>query len=124
MKFVLLILIIFINGCAATNEKSMDESMIELRRDALSKIDVLACLDKGGVIQSVCMFGMPSCVEKYMDAGKTCSDNSECAGECRIEDEFVEVGTKTTGFCSADSNPCGCFQLIIDGKAEHALCAD
>ncbi|QLE85708.1 hypothetical protein FLM48_11895 [Shewanella sp. Scap07] len=117
-------LIIFINGCAATNENSIDESMIELRRDALSKIDVLACLDKGGVIQSVCKFGMPSCVVKYMDAGKTCSDNSECAGECRIEDEFVEVGTRTTGFCSVDSDPCGCFQLITNGKAEHAVCAD
>lgn len=124
MRILLVIIIILITGCATTNDKSMDESIIELRRDALARIDIMACLDRGGVIQSVCMFGVPSCVEKYMDAGKPCSDSTECAGKCRIEDEFVEVGTQTTGFCSADSDPCGCFQLIVKGKAEHALCAD
>ncbi|MFD2168296.1 hypothetical protein ACFSJY_18710 [Thalassotalea euphylliae] len=124
MKFALYILAFIITGCASTSEKSMDEVRQELRLNALSKIDVLACLDSGGVIQSVCMFGAPSCVYRYMDAGKECSDSSECQGDCRIEDEFLEAGTKTTGRCSVDSDPCGCYQLIVNGKAEHGLCSD
>ena len=124
MKFWFFPLAILIHGCAVTAEKSRGESMTELPSNPLSKIDVHACLDKGGVIKNVCMFGLPSCVQKYADAGKTCSDSSDCTGECRIEAGLVEVGTQATGFCSIDSDPCGCFQLIVNGIAKHAVCAD
>jgi hypothetical protein len=124
MKLLLLISILLITGCASTTERSVAESTEEVRQDALNNIDVLACLGKGGVVKSVCMFTMPYCVQTFIDAGKKCSDNSNCSGDCRLEDDFVNSGTKTSGFCSKNSNPCGCYQRITRGKAEPVLCVD
>ncbi|NQZ24038.1 MAG: hypothetical protein HRT53_18580 [Colwellia sp.] len=124
MKLLLLILIILITGCASTAEISVDEPTKDFRQKALNNIDIQTCLGKGGVIKSVCMFAMPYCVQTFIDAGKKCSDSSDCAGDCRLEDDFVNSGTNTSGFCSTNSDPCGCYQRITNGKAEPALCVD
>jgi len=124
MKVLLLILATLFVGCVPTPEKDMDEPTTDVRQETLSQIDVSACLDKGGVIKNVCMLAVPTCIQSYKDAGKECIDSSDCSGDCRIENEFVVAGAKTAGFCSADNNPCGCYQLVVNGKAEDALCAD
>ena len=96
MKITLLILticfsIIISNATSAGNiDKSKADSLNTIRQDALAKIDVLACLNHGGVIKGVCMSGLPTCVQLYLDVGKKCSDSAECAGECRIEHDFVK----------------------------------
>ncbi len=33
-------------------------------------------------------------------------------------------GTPTKGTCVANSDPCGCFQVVENGKAGYTLCAD
>jgi hypothetical protein len=124
MRLLLLIIILLIIGCASTDEISKDESIKEVRQVTLNNIDSSACLDKGGVIKNVCMSAIPYCVQTFIDAGKKCSDSSNCSGDCRLENGFVNSGTKATGFCSTNSNPCGCYQRITIGKAEPALCVD
>jgi hypothetical protein len=109
---------------AAPAESIMSDNLQDMKREALSKIDILACLDNGGIIKSVCMLGMPACVHTHNDAGKECSSSAECQGDCRVEGVFLDSGTKAIGSCSVDSDPCGCFQLIESGVAEFALCVD
>ena len=109
---------------AAPEKLIIEDELKNERRVALSKIDILACLDSGGVIKSVCMLGVPACVHIYKDAGKKCTSSAECEGDCRNEIGFLDFGTKAVGACSLDSNPCGCFQLIESGVAEYSLCID
>ncbi|BAJ03234.1 hypothetical protein [Shewanella violacea] len=130
VKVRLSILITFMTSLAVLSasayaiDKSDTESLSNMRQAALAKIDVLACLEHGGVVKNVCMMGMPACVQLYMDAGKKCTDSSECAGECRISKDFVDAGVQAVGSCSRDNDPCGCFQLVKSGVADHALCTD
>ncbi|KGJ96077.1 hypothetical protein [Colwellia psychrerythraea] len=130
MKITLLILVICLSTIIAnaSNADNTDEikagSLNKMKQDALAKIDVLACLNHGGMIKGVCMSNLPSCVQQYLDAGTKCSDSTKCAGECRIEHDFVKKDLPAEGYCSADNDPCGCFQLIKSGVAQAVLCAD
>ena len=47
---------------AAPEKLIIEDELKNERRVALSKIDILACLDSGGVIKSVCMLGVPACM--------------------------------------------------------------
>ncbi len=114
----------FISSCAFTANKNVNTPMKLRKTDASSSINSSTCLHNGGVIKNVCMLGTPACIQTYVDAGKSCSDSSECSGECTITDNFVDVGNETIGFCSVDNDPCGCSQLIVNGKATPALCID
>jgi len=130
MKITLLILILSFATTIATVshaseiDKSKAEPLNQIKQNALAKIDVLACLNHGGVIKGVCMSGLPTCVQQYLDAGKKCSDSTQCAGECRVEHDFVKKGLPIMGYCSADNDPCGCFQLVKSGIAQATLCVD
>jgi hypothetical protein len=65
----------------------------------------------------------PACVISFKDAGKSCSDSSECSGRCTTA-MGATPGTAAKGTCTANSDPCGCFQLVVNGKADYSLCAD
>ena len=74
------------------------------------------------------MFGTPACVTPYPNAGRECTDSSECDGMCEVAlsggDPNPEVGTETTGVWSADDDPCGCWFEVLDGTVQQGLCAD
>ena len=125
LMFMLIITIFIpaVNYAAPTELLAEGKLNIE-RKEALSKIDILACLDSGGVIKSVCMLGIPACVHTHKDAGKKCTSSADCQGDCRADGDFLDFGTKAVGSCSLNSDPCGCFQLIEAGMAEFALCVD
>ena len=82
-----------------------------------------ACAKTGGEVRRVCLMGTPMCVVPFSDAGKTCSDSSECMGTCR-GDGSATPGQPATGKCQANTDPCGCFQTVEKGVAQHMLCAD
>ena len=88
--------------------------------------DEQSCRVAGGNWRRVCLMGTWSCVVKYADAGKTCRDGDECQGkQCRYNGKPVtDSTTEVTGSCVATSDPCGCFTLVQDGKADAALCVD
>ena len=83
-----------------------------------------ACASYGGEWRPVCRMQKPACVITFKDAGKSCSDSSECSGRCTVQSGSVQAGKETRGTCTANSDPCGCFQLVVNGKADYALCAD
>lgn len=67
------------------------------------------CTASGGHWQRICMMGTLACVTPYADAGKACTDGSECAGKRCL----APTGTASLpgqgpmqGQCMANNNPC------------------
>ena len=88
-----------------------------------SDAEIRECDARGGTIRPVCMMGTPQCVVTYSDAGRACRDGDDCQGDCRAG-EMGPSGQAVTGRCQADSDPCGCFANVEDGRIEAALCVD
>ncbi len=71
------------------------------------------------------MFGLPACVLRYQDAGKRCSDSSQCEGRCLANgDSFPAEGKEAVGECQPTSDSCGCWAEIRDGRALRPVCVD
>lgn len=82
------------------------------------------CRANGGAFQRVCMMGNTMCVIRFADAGETCSDGADCqSGRCYGAMD-AQPGAAATGKCAPTNDPCGCFQRIVNGRAEPALCVD
>lgn len=86
-----------------------------------------ACLQQGGRIEGVGMMGTPACVIPYADAGKACSNKSDCQGICMRDDVGGPVpnpGDQMTGTCAPTNQTFGCFTIIDEGKVKSSLCQD
>lgn len=84
-----------------------------------------ACAARGGQMQQVGRMQSWQCVVRYLDAGKRCTDASQCQGQCEIPgNSGVAPGAAAVGQCQADSNRFGCRTTVKDGKAEATLCID
>ncbi len=82
-----------------------------------------ACAARGGNYQPVCLMGRPMCVLPHADAGRSCTDSSQCEGRC-VAENGADPGKQVAGVCSRDNNPCGCFTLVQNGVSQPTLCAD
>jgi putative hemolysin len=88
-------------------------------------VSASACTARGGEMQQVGRMQSWQCVVKYADAGKRCTDASQCEGQCEITgNSGVAPGTATAGVCQADSNRFGCRTTVENGKAGNTLCID
>lgn len=77
------------------------------------------CLVKGGVWQKWGLAQLEYCQIPAKDAGKSCTDQSQCTYRC-----ISETGT-VPGKCATYKNTFGCFGLVNNGKAERPLlCVD
>ena len=84
-----------------------------------------SCTARGGEMRQVGRMQTWQCVVKYADAGKRCTDASQCEGDCEIAgNSGLAPGARAVGQCQADSNRFGCRTTIKDGKAEATLCID
>ena len=84
-----------------------------------------ACTARGGQMQQVGRAQTWQCVVKYADAGKRCTDASQCEGQCEIAgNSGIAAGVAAVGVCQADSNRFGCRTTVKDGKAQGTLCID
>lgn len=101
-----------------TADGNIDNSV----QEALSA-DPAACTKAGGAVQPVCMRGVPMCIVSFKDAGKVCSDSSECSGRCMAQNS-PQPDKPAKGVCAPDNQPCGCFQTVEKGLAGYPLCAD
>lgn len=91
-----------------------------------SSLSATDCAARGGSMKAVGRLQTMQCVIPYADAGKTCTDGDQCAGDCRIEDVTSRPaeGAAVSGRCQANSQPFGCFTRVEDGKAAATLCVD
>ena len=87
-----------------------------------------ACIAAGGAVSPQGLAGYEMCVLPYKDAGKTCSDSSECLGQCRAQSLSTPQQSEATqavkGQCQANNIPFGCYSEIIDGTVQPGLCVD
>ncbi len=81
------------------------------------------CTQDGGEWKPVCMAQEPACITAFPDAGKSCTDGSQCTGDCLAEGELADEAN-ATGVCQRDDNPCGTFTRINDGVAEIGIAVD
>jgi hypothetical protein len=82
------------------------------------------CARLGGYVQRVGLLGREACVVPYKDAGKTCTDGSQCEGDCWGEARPYAPGVKAVGKCQPTNMPFGCNSRISDGVASPVLCVD
>jgi hypothetical protein len=91
----------------------------------------------GGEVRPVCRLQKDMCVTPYPDAGKACSDSSECAGDCLLDltvrcetvgncstQILPESGTRASGKCEVDNDPCGSRFEVVNGVVQAPVHVD
>jgi len=116
-------ILLFVASCAPT-ETSAAPSEVSL------------CEAKGGHMEKRGMMQSSMCVVPYADAGKTCSDSSQCLGKCLLNadngsaerksdfERATTSATPVTGSCEADDRTFGCIAEVKNGAVDVALCID
>ena len=85
--------------------------------------DPAICAAKGGKVVPVCLRQEPFCLIPYSDAGKRCTDKSQCRGDC-LYDGADEPKGRVVGACQRNNVPCGCFRTVVKGRIARGICAD
>ena len=112
-------------ACSATPAPEPVVPTAEAPEAPAMSVSASACTARGGQMQQVGRMQSWQCVVKYADAGKRCTDASQCEGQCEIAgNSGIAAGAAATGVCQADSNRFGCRTTVKDGKAEGTLCID
>jgi putative hemolysin len=112
-------------ACSATPAPEPVVPTAEAPEPPKMTVSSSACTARGGEMQQVGRAQTWQCVVKYADAGKRCTDASQCEGDCEIAgNNDIAPGAAATGVCQADSNRFGCRTTVKDGKAEATLCID
>jgi hypothetical protein len=86
----------------------------------LSKAERKACVAEGGY-ESRSAFGYPICQADFADAGRTCSDKSDCQGRCLVmldgpPGPLPQPGDPAKGVCQPRSYTPGCYAEVEQGK--------
>jgi hypothetical protein len=119
-------------GASPTQEPSWEVDTTDVPppvRVPETVLDADACRARGGELRQIGRMQTPSCVIRYADAGKRCTDGSQCQGDCRAEADLPPPGRTPAapgvleGRCQADSNPFGCHTRLENGQAV-TLCVD
>lgn len=90
----------------------------------MSMADRTACTSGGGKVERRGRMGMELCVHPYDDAGKACTDSSQCDGKCIGDAGATSDASPVAGQCQADDRLFGCYSEIKGGKAANAICVD
>jgi putative hemolysin len=112
---------------AACSQVAADEpnaSPAPARGFTLSASDAAACQAGGGQVAVRGRLQAELCVQPFADAGKACTDNSQCEGACVSESMEAAAGETVTGQCQADNRPFGCFAELEQGRPVRGICID
>ena len=84
------------------------------------------CAARGGEMRRVGMLGSWQCIVPYADAGRSCTDGDQCAGDCRLPDgaKVPLEGEPVTGVCQPNNDRFGCYTTVEDGRADPTICVD
>lgn len=82
------------------------------------------CRESGGVMVGPAGMGARACATRSADAGRRCSDLSECEGDC-VVDATVTQGAEVVGTCSELTSSLGkCVNFVERGKAQGVMCLE
>ncbi|MGY2374467.1 hypothetical protein ACW9IB_08160 [Pseudomonas sp. SDO524_S393] len=82
------------------------------------------CLAGGGTMRQVGKLQSWQCITPYKDAGKACTDSSQCEGECQTSVTTQSGKGPVTGACQADNGHFGCSATVEKGQLGRAICID
>jgi hypothetical protein len=82
------------------------------------------CGERGGTFRRVCLAGRLQCVMPARDAGKACTDSSQCEHGCVDAGRAPAADGLFIGACRRDNDPCGTFPIISNGKRIGSVVAD
>jgi hypothetical protein len=98
---------------------------------AASVTNQVDCFRAGGKWEKWCRPNEYQCLMPYRDAGKACTDSSQCEGLCLVDTVSVceagkgcidpvipQTGQPFVGICQRDDASCGSFIEIHKGRAE------
>jgi hypothetical protein len=88
-------------------------------------VEALECRKQGGKIRAV--GHMEACAVPFADAGKTCTDNSECRGACILDDDPKRGPPpyrNASGTCQRENIQLGCYGEVNGGGVERIECHD
>ncbi|MCC4596177.1 hypothetical protein LL969_11165 [Xanthomonas campestris pv. phormiicola] len=92
--------------------------------DGAAAADAATCKAQGGSLRPLGRRGLLKCVVPFADAGKACSDKSQCRGDC-LAVTPVATGTAAQGACQRDiSENYGCRQVVQGGVGGSQICID
>lgn len=88
-----------------------------------------ACEAEGGRVATAGLSGDDMCARPYADAGRACTDGSQCLGDCLLDESSLNGkrpvhDMEAAGLCQAFAYPFGCRNLIEDGRLTLGLCVD
>lgn len=128
--FGLIVLFVFVAGCEKQNGLNgvpdtgtpKDEKVPDTKA---------SCEAAGGTWAAFGISPIEKCVLPASDAGKECSDSSECEGSCIAElskedNDKVSRGeaVPAKGKCTSSKSVFGCFPIVTQGKVDGILCID
>jgi len=137
--------LLFVSGCICCNApddatdstttlstipKDDVESTTTTTLTAIPK-DEASCLALGGRWDRIGMNPRKQCNLPTADAGRVCSDSSDCEGTClagltdsQMNDARAGKSIKITGACTPWRITVGCQARVQSGKVEGILCLD
>jgi hypothetical protein len=107
-------------GCAPAKAPAPEAGAQSFPRE-MSLADRTACIAGDGRVERRGRLQAEACIHPFADAGKACTDTSQCQGKC------VSTGNPTdatAGQCQADDRLFGCYSEIKGGKAVNTICVD
>ncbi len=114
MKHIVFALVLALSACAQSPAPA------DVAVDAAT-----ACAARGGRIERVGRAQTEQCVIAYADAGRPCSDGSECrAGRCLGPVDAAEQSGAVAGQCQPTNSQFGCYTTIVNGRPQAAICVD
>ena len=113
--------LVFISACQTSPSATNVQNDPDYPSEALIK----DCSAKGGKYIKQGKLQRYKCVTYFSDAGKSCSDSSECQGSCLNSNRLIETNTSNiVGQCASTDSPFGCREIVENGVGKGFLCID
>jgi hypothetical protein len=89
---------------------------------SMTEAEKTDCIAKGGLVARGGKAQIESCRTRFADAGKACTDTSQCQGGCSAN--LVKPGAShPVGQCNTYSGQFGCQSYLAKGVV-HEMCID
>ena len=94
----------------------------------LSTEERAACLAGNGRVAAVSLGGDEGCIRPMPDAGKSCTDGSQCLGHTcsaspvKSPKRPIVIGQRATGICVKESYDFSCGYSVVKGRLQIRAC--